>query len=344
MAGYLLKDSSGNPLPVAGEGTTSQSGASYTYAPSDGNVVLCTNSATQTITLPTAASAVNKAVTFCDGNAGWSDNATLILPNGSETIDGGSSVTCDTNNGQVTLVSNGTNWFVASGNYRAYTRASSLTFDGTDDYVELGNTNTLLGNFSVSAWIRPTSVTGAYQTPVGKRVTAAGACNYEIAIDTSSAKFAWYSANGSASDYVQSSQVLSNDTWYNLIVTVSGTTLNMYANGSNVKSAHTLSNAIVANSASLAFGRAGSYTAEYFPGQILQVAMWDTTLSAGNVTSLYNSGTPIDPRRIESDNIVGCWLMGDGPEAEKGTTVYDVATSNNNAEFKNGTAFSSTVP
>jgi len=344
MPGYILKDGSGNPLPVAGEGTTSQSGASYTYDPSDGNVVLCTNTAVQTVTLPTAASAANVSVTFCDGNKGWSDNATIIVPNGSETIDGGTSVTCDTNNGQVTLVSNGTNWFVESGYYRAYTKASSLTFDGVDDYVDLGNVNSLTGNFTVSAWIRPTGVTGSYQTPVGKRASSDGGCNYEIAIDTTSAKFAWYSDNGTTNDYVQSSQVLANDTWYHLVVTISGTTLNMYANASNVKSAHTLGTAVVANAGSLTFGRAGSYAAEYFPGQILQVAMWNSTLTSGNVTSLYNSGTPIDPRRVSNSTLVGLWLNGDGPEAEKGSTVYDDSVNDNEAPFINGTAYSTTVP
>jgi len=344
MPGWILKNSSLDAQPTAGKGTSSQSGASYTYSTADGNVILCTNTAQQTITLPTAASSANTVVTFCDGNGGWSDNATIIIPNGSETIDGGTSLVCDTNKGQTSLVSNGTAWFVTAGDYSAYTKASSLTFDGVDDYVDLGDVNSLTGNFSVSAWVRPTSVTGAYQTAVGKRVSAAGACNYELAVDTTSAKFSWYSHNGSSGDYVESSQVLANDTWYHLVVTLAGTTLNMYANGSNVKSAHTLSNAVVANAGSLGFGRAGSYTSEYFPGQILQVATWESTLTSGNVTTLYNSGVPVDPKRVSSGTLTGAWMMGDGPESGKGATVYDVSVNENNADFKNGTAFSTTVP
>ena len=345
MPGWILKNSSLEPQPTAGKGTSSQSGASYTYASSDGDVVICTNTAEQTITLPAAGSAANAVVTFCDGNGGWSDNATIIIPNGSETIDGGNSVTCDTNNGQTSLVSNGTAWFVTAGDYSAYTKASSLTFDGVDDYVDLGNVNSLTGNFSLAIWIRPTSVTGAYQTSVGKRVSASGGCNYEIAIDTTSAKFSWYSENLAAgNDYVQSSQVLANDTWYHLVVTLAGTTLNMYANGSNVKTDHTLGNAVVVNSGSLAFGRAGSYDAEYFPGQILQVATWESTLTSGNVTTLYNSGVPVDPKRVSNGTLTGAWLMGDGSESGKGSIIYDGSVNNNNADFKNGTAFSTTVP
>ena len=207
MAGYILKDGSGNVVPSGGKGTVSKPDATYTYAPGDGDIVICTNTAEQTITLPTATSSANTVVTFCDGNGGWSDNATIIIPNGSETIDGGSSLVCDTNKGQTSIVSNGTAWFVTAGDYSAYTKASSLTFDGVDDYADLGDVNSLTGNFSVSAWVRPTSVTGAYQTAVGKRVSAAGACNYELAVDTTSAKFSWYSHNGSSGDYVESSQV-----------------------------------------------------------------------------------------------------------------------------------------
>ena len=143
MSGFILKDGSGNPLPVDGEGTTSQSGASYTYSPSDGNVVICTNTAAQTITLPAAASAANTIVTFVDGNKGWGSNPTIILPNGSETIDGGSSFFCGTKNSEITLISNGTDWFKSGGEGNAYQSDFSAEFDGVDESASCADNSDL---------------------------------------------------------------------------------------------------------------------------------------------------------------------------------------------------------
>ena len=53
----------------------------------------------------------------------------------------------------------------------------------------------------------------------------------------------------------------------------------------------------------------------YFNGQISQIGMWNSTLTADEVSSLYNHGLPIDLSTDQaayesSSNLVGYWRMG----------------------------------
>ena len=351
MAGYILKDASGNALPVAGQGTSSQSGASYTYSPGDGNVVLCTNTAAQTVTLPTAASAANVSVTFCDGNKGWGSNPTIIIPDGSETINGGSSFFCGTKNSEVTLVSNGTNWFKSAGDKNAYQSDFSVEFDGVDESATCADNSDLdiTTSLSISVWYRPTaSGSSNFRTILSKRTSDGSDCNYQIYLSNAASAgqgaISFYARTSSTDEINVSTTVPAVDSWHHAVVTIAtGTSLILYSDASSVKTA-TLSNAIAVNSGGFALGKAGEQNAEYFQGQITQVCIWDSVLTSGNVTTLYNSGVPIDPRRIDPTNVKACWFCGDGESEGSGLTVYNGENNNNNLTLNNGADFSTTSP
>ena len=68
--------------------------------------------------------------------------------------------------------------------------------------------------------------------------------------------------------------------------------------------------------------------------------MWDSTLDADAITSLYNSGNPIDPRENFGNydswtgNLVGFWPM----ETDSGDTVVDLGSGGNDGT-KGATGF-----
>jgi hypothetical protein len=62
------------------------------------------------------------------------------------------------------------------------------------------------------------------------------------------------------------------------------------------------------------------------------MAFFHTALSAADISDIYNSGAPAD---LSSYSPVGWWRMGDGTEAESGTTIYDM--SDNGVHANNGT-------
>ena len=79
------------------------------YAASSGDYVLVdASSGNITITLPEPSKATQVDVKKIDS----STNAVTVEPNGSETIDGSSSKTIDTQYESYTFISDGTNWYI----------------------------------------------------------------------------------------------------------------------------------------------------------------------------------------------------------------------------------------
>ena len=78
----------------------------------------------------------------------------------------------------------------------------------------------------------------------------------------------------------------------------------------------------------------------YFSGLIDEVAVFNSALSASDVTSIYNSGVPND---ISSLSPVGWWRMGEN-DGGTGTTITDQGSGGNNGTLTNGPTFSTTVP
>lgn len=72
------------------------------------NVVLCNKATALAITLPTATSSTNRVYTIKNINVG----AVTITPNGAETIDGAASQSIAVQWSSLTIVSNGTAWFI----------------------------------------------------------------------------------------------------------------------------------------------------------------------------------------------------------------------------------------
>ena len=86
----------------------------YTTTLAD-DVILVNTAAARTITLGTAAVADGKVVIIKDSDGtGAGTNNITVDTEGSETIDGGADYTMDADRESVTIISNGTNWFIIS--------------------------------------------------------------------------------------------------------------------------------------------------------------------------------------------------------------------------------------
>jgi hypothetical protein len=107
---------------------------------------------------------------------------------------------------------------------------SSMSFDGTGDYLVIPTTNAPCqfgtADFTVEGWIYPTIVT-ATQNLMGNRVASTGANNWDLVI-TSASKLAW---GTTSTNYLTSTSSLLVNTWRHIAVSrVSGTT-RMFING-----------------------------------------------------------------------------------------------------------------
>ena len=227
------------------------------------------------------------------------------------------------------------NFYIYDGSWYIFNREPlpniySLDFDGSNDYVDAGNDSSLSisGALSVSAWIYADSLTG-YPMFLSKRAESGHA-------------YQFYSTGGKINynngTIVQSSGSLTLGVWTHVAVTFNGAgAVAFYINGSSAGTA-TAASSNPTNSGSVTIGRA--YNGNYFNGKIDEVSLFNSALSASDITAIYNSGTPDD---LTSHSPVGWWRMGDN-DGGTGTTITDQGSGGNNGTLVNGPIFSTDIP
>ena len=227
----------------------------------------------------------------------------------------------------------------------------SGSFDGTDDYVEIGNLTNLNSatNFTISVW---------FKRPSSRQDMLLGGTG-----STGIGMYPWNDGNF----YVHagfvgtlSGTLPGENQWINSVVTRDASTTTLYFNGS--LSAN-ISSSTIPSTAGNSF-RIGNYTnySQDFLGNIDEVAIWDsTTLDSDNVNTIYNAGAPINllsnaGSYDQSSNLTHWYRFGDhasdtgsGGSPSNGDTITNVENAanpgTNDGSTINGTpSFSTTVP
>ena len=190
-------------------------------------------------------------------------------------LNGGSGTTVTDSSG------NGNNGVSTSVTYTAGRFGQAAVFNGSSGYITVTGLG-ITGNssFTVSTWVKTTS-SGLFF------FFGNGGLNASFYINVNS--------NGTITvgefdfDLYTSTATVNNGGWHHVAFTSDGTTSKLYIDGLESNSA-TNTFAISADIMELGRGTA-SY---YFPGSLDQVRIFNSALSAGNVTSLYNEGTVVE--------------------------------------------------
>lgn len=254
------------------------------------------------------------------------------------------------------IIYDGTNWraFLNDGaSISGVTNNFSGSFDGTDDYVEIGNISAFnsASNFTISVWFKRASArqdmllggAGPISTGIGMYPWSDG--NFYVHLGTNGTLHA---------------SLPGENQWINAVVTyASGGNSILYFNGTQ---AATISSATPHASAGNSF-RIGTFTAttQDFLGNIDEVAIWDSTvLDANNVDQIYNAGDPIDlstnvANYTQSSNLTHWYRFGDHASdtgsggVSSGNTITNIENAanpgTNDGSTINGTpSFSNIVP
>jgi len=226
----------------------------------------------------------------------------------------------------------------------AYSNEYSLELDGTNGYLSIPSSSDFgfgTGDFSISCWINADEIDfGTYVDvavmPFDFR-SGAGTLNPCLFLSTTE----WqYHSGGSVLAYV-SAPIIGQ--WYHFVYTRSSTTGTMYLNGSSVATYTDSGNYVTPAAA----GRIGQQYdgARVFDGKIDEFAIFDSALSASNVTDIYNSGTPVD---LGSGGLnlspLGYWRMGDNDGGTGSTVSNQGSTSSVDGTLQTGSSFSTDVP
>jgi len=222
----------------------------------------------------------------------------------------------------------------------AWANTRSLEFDGTNDYLSTSlvtDTYDFKDGFSASLWVYLDDVSttqdffGRYGASTGRFYFGITGTNVRAAIGTSF-------------DTSTLSHGMSTGTWYHVAYTFSGGssgTFTYYLNGSSIG---TISFTWTSDSSSYEpmhiGGLKNGSNLHQNPtnGKLDELALYSSTLSASDITAIYNSGAPAD--QSSDSNLVAYWRMEEG----SGTSVADSSSNSNTATLNNGPTFSTDTP
>jgi len=183
-------------------------------------------------------------------------------------------------------------------------------------------------------------------------ITPSGSKAYYVIVNDGTGNYLNSSVGGTNAT-ISGSTNIRDGLWHHLVFTISGTSVKIYIDGgdaainasnSSNSEGHALSVTSTKSYAggvnSLNVGKNGTYNSYYYDGLMDEVAIFEYELTASQVRSIYNSGTPEDLVSY-SPNV--WWRMGDNDEGT-GTTVTDQGSAGQNLTLTNGPTFSTTVP
>ena len=238
----------------------------------------------------------------------------------------------------------------------------ALSFDGSDDYVEVADSDDFsFGDgssnsaFSYSFWVRvERSSTNVFQHLISKGsstnseylIQAMPPNSYGLNAD--SIYFALYPGSTSGAVVESPASSISLNTWHHVVCTADGTGnrsgMKIYIDGvSQTLTTSGLTSLTMINSTDpLRFGARSQSSApnSFLQGKMDEIALFNSELSSSDVTSIYNSGGPDD---LASLSPVGWWRMGDN-NSGSGTTITDQGSGGNDGTLNNGPTFSTDVP
>ena len=171
----------------------------------------------------------------------------------------------------------------------------SMEFDGVDDYMDCGNISALNG-VTTATWSGWFNRAGAGSFYI---MSTYGAGQIQFFVLQSATAMTVYMANSVGTQQTMNtiSYSFSVDTWYNLAFVYNeaegsnADKMKVYVNG--VLQTNTVAGAALttlnSSTANFEIGKLGSYTTNEFNGKIDEVAIWNTTLSASDVSDIFSA-------------------------------------------------------
>lgn len=210
-------------------------------------------------------------------------------------------------------------------------RSVALDFDGTNDYVTAPHSSSLNistgGEVTMCAWVYPRSYSG-YESIISKRDDSLGS-PYAYGINFNSTDFQVYTSGSSGVQAFTYSLPL--NAWTHFCGTISASPTKLFINGDLFGSLGS-GGGVISNTAAFYIGatKLGSI-AEFFPGKIDEVRVYNRALSANEVAVLYRTGAAKmgghETTRI-TESLVGYWPFNGRDvnwTSSSGGTVYDRA-------------------
>lgn len=168
----------------------------------------------------------------------------------------------------------------------------SISFDGTNKYIDFGDNFNFTNEISISSWVFPFDSTGSITTRpiIGKYNTANDQRSYQIFVNalaqTNPGNFEWWvSSDGDQRDNIFFPFV--GNEWQHLVVTFKDGFIKMYINNELKASKQTSINSLFVNSESFIIGTNGNQNS-FWNGRIAKTFVFDREVDDFDVEMLFN--------------------------------------------------------
>jgi hypothetical protein len=191
-----------------------------------------------------------------------------------------------------------------------------ISFDGSNDYVNVPDSGYDDGNWSMEAWIKTTASAGfviGNEEGSDLRVYDSGKAMFQI-------------YTGSFRN-LYSTGTVNDGNWHHVVGVRSGNTMYMYIDGSQNNSMSISGTADYLGF--MAIGQRGN-NQSYFSGSMDEVRVYDKALTSTEVSTHYNSGNGQSGE--DEDNLVGGWHFNEGT----GTSAADYSGNSKTGTLTNG--------
>lgn len=159
----------------------------------------------------------------------------------------------------------------------------SLTFNGADNVMHVGNSNNISTNFTMMVWVRPT---GQNNSASDRTIASKydGSAGFRMYLTTDNRVHVSWDGT-----HIASNTILPTGEWHNISIIFRATSTTLYIDGIADVTANSLNPTVNANSFSIgAEYRNKSDVRNYFKGDLDEFRMWDKALSITQVRFMIN--------------------------------------------------------
>jgi hypothetical protein len=204
----------------------------------------------------------------------------------------------------------------------------AMNFDGVEDCVNLGNVISAPEELSISAWVRPDTITEEFNILI-KGIGASGDREYGLSIIYGKVRGLVADESANDVDVIGGNTTIPAGEWSHASMTWNGTVMKVYLNGIEDGSVITSVNSgdIESLTADLEIGK--DVSPDYADGSIGEVLIYNRALPAAEIKAIYASKNAWYPKT----GLVSRWSMekngiNTGQSHPNGSTVKDSAGSN----------------
>lgn len=235
---------------------------------------------------------------------------------------------------------NGSAWKIFNSDVSPFSQQYSLSLDGINDYVALGNSSDLApSSITISAWIKVTGSVGTFNYIVSRAGSTYGSYHLRYTNTNKFNAFIGHSADDFTTATSSSAYTLTD--WHHVAFTYDQTNLKLYVDGAEAASVAKTTAIDYTAAAGVGSNTYIGSTPMGYPspleGLIDEVALFNSALSAPQIASLRDTSgsNPVPANIANENNLVGWWRMEEG----SGSTVVNTKAPGTNDGTINGATF-----